>query len=648
MKDPEQTMEIRKSKQQLLPSQAMLKKESINTTSTSSEASAMDEIRDLTDNFHSIWKIGSTDSNINTPKQVNQSCSSQISSSSTTPRSNVISPDSVGFTAGINTNDYVPSLSILSNMGKEGIQTRQKGSSIGFSMYHDLLINQPSASVELVLAATCEAIDFDIAEVWLRTGPKTHQLINSHLRPAALENSVRKELVDVYYGERSSERRHRLSPALCKRAKEAKDVVWVTTQTEIGAETLRVSISNVRTAVAVPVTHEISETNITFIYFSMKRNVMLLPTVEYIVHMSLSAAVASVNPLSQELYLKNRSYNNVIPSFSQSQTHGIQAKVVKRRKSITGAELNLKWNVLKSVEYLTDGGNSWIHTAIFNGKPCVVKTLKPECQDVAVAINEIEDELSIHAKLNHPNIVSLFGAGLTSKGVRFVVLERLDGGTLSQMLGYDTRIRDRRRRFWKRRSRSYTESLTHGRNIAVALSYLHEKAFPGSICLHRDLKPDNIGFTLDGTVKLIDFGLATIIDQKSANSNEVYEMSGETGSLRYMAPEVAACKPYNHKIDVYSFGVLLWELLAMKRPYEGMTRESYYERVVYGGERPLIPKKWPIEISKLIAECWSPDIATRPNFSEVVTRLDGIINKEKKVGVKKKIVALIDRHSTWF
>ena len=62
-----------------------------------------------------------------------------------------------------------------------------------------------------------------------------------------------------------------------------------------------------------------------------------------------------------------------------------------------------------------------------------------------------------------------------------------------------------------------------------------------------------IGFTLDGTVKLIDFGLARIVENATV-SNEVYEMSGETGSLRYMAPEVADSKPYNQKADVYSFG----------------------------------------------------------------------------------------------
>jgi hypothetical protein len=139
------------------------------------------------------------------------------------------------------------------------------------SLYQERLFHQSSASVEAVLAASCEVIGFDIAEMWLRTGPKTHQLTNSHLRPTALEDSVRKDLVDVYYGEKSSERTHRLSPALCKRAKEAGDVVWVTAHNRTGAEALRCSISNVRTAVAVPVCHESSNTNITVIFFSIRR-----------------------------------------------------------------------------------------------------------------------------------------------------------------------------------------------------------------------------------------------------------------------------------------------------------------------------------------------------------------------------------------
>jgi hypothetical protein len=144
----------------------------------------------------------------------------------------------------------------------------------GRSLFQETLFRQSSAAVEAVLAAACEVMGFDIAEMWLRTGPKTHQLTNSHLRPTALEDSVRKDLVDVYYGKSSNERTHRLSPALCKRAKELGDVVWVAAdQGGEAAQALKVSISNVRTAVAVPVCHEASNTNITIIFFCMRRYV---------------------------------------------------------------------------------------------------------------------------------------------------------------------------------------------------------------------------------------------------------------------------------------------------------------------------------------------------------------------------------------
>lgn len=155
--------------------------------------------------------------------------------------------------------------------------------------------------------------------------------------------------------------------------------------------------------------------------------------------------------------------------------------------------MNLQWESLRNVEYLTDGGNNWIHTAVLQGKSVVVKTLKPECQDVALAINEIEGELEIHSRLDHPNIVKLIGAGFTPRGVRFVVLERLDGGTLTQLLGYDTRIRDRRRRFWTKKKISYMDVLKCARSLAEALAYCHGRAIPNAMVLHRDLKPDNVG-----------------------------------------------------------------------------------------------------------------------------------------------------------
>jgi len=421
----------------------------------------------------------------------------------------------------------------------------------------------------------------------------------------------------------------------------------------------------------------------------------------------------------------------------------------KTCRSVTGAPLDLQWRQMQKVEYLTDGGNSWIHTAVYDGNPVAIKTLKPECQDVALAINEIEAELKIHSQLQHPNICSLIGGGTTSNGVRFVVLERLDGGTLTQTLGYDTRIRDRRRRFWKRKQFSFVDVLRVARSIADAMAYLHEEAVPSSIVLHRDLKPDNIGtcaqllyiayyvlcrmdrhklrlcrivvesidrsaqfqkhflgecttskyciiinqlscshpfvflsvfvavhahlvcfhaffhqpgFTLNGTVKILDFGLAKIIENASVHSNETYKMSGETGSLRYMAPEVADGLPYNYLADVYSFGIILWEVTAHKKPFEGLNRELFYERVVHGGERPPLSKKWPKELTSLMSECWDADMQNRPNFRDIVKRLDSMLSKEKggsgniggdsssknRKSLVPRLQGIMNRHSTWF
>ena len=98
-------------------------------------------------------------------------------------------------------------------------------------------------------------------------------------------------------------------------------------------------------------------------------------------------------------------------------------------------------------------------------------------------------------------------------------------------------------------------------------------------------------------------------------------MSGETGSLRYMAPEVADALPYNHKADVYSFGIILWELNAGKKPFAGLTREMFYEQVVHGGERPPLNNKWPPELCKLISSCWSIEIDDRPNFGGIVDKI---------------------------
>ncbi len=151
---------------------------------------------------------------------------------------------------------------------------------------------------------------------------------------------------------------------------------------------------------------------------------------------------------------------------------------------------------LSNIQYLTDGGNNRIQTALMGSQPVVIKQLKPEVQRVVKAMKEIEKELEIHSRLEHKNIVSQNGAGHDSKGHRFIVLERLGGGTLKQLR---TRIQDsgRKRKFFgvdtKRNNLPYVKVLEYAQQIAFAMDYLHRSAIDGSMVLHRDLKPDNIG-----------------------------------------------------------------------------------------------------------------------------------------------------------
>lgn len=152
-----------------------------------------------------------------------------------------------------------------------------------------------------------------------------------------------------------------------------------------------------------------------------------------------------------------------------------------------------------------------------------------------------------------------------------------------------------------------------GYELTGALRYLHDNNI-----VYRDLKPDNIGFDVRGDVKLFDFGLAKELKPDEKGDNNLYHMSGNTGSLRYMAPEVALSEPYNHKVDVFSFGILLWQMCSLEVPFATYNVQRHAERVVRGGERPALDtRKWSAELCSLMSKCWSSNIKSRPSFGQV-------------------------------
>lgn len=98
-------------------------------------------------------------------------------------------------------------------------------------------------------------------------------------------------------------------------------------------------------------------------------------------------------------------------------------------------------------------------------------------------------------------------------------------------------------------------------------------------------------------------------------------MTGNTGSLRYMAPEVALSLPYNEKVDVHSFGIVLWQVASLDVPFKGFTRDNYMKFVVAQGLRPEMYAVWPRGFQTLLQSCWNCDFSKRPSFEYITSCL---------------------------
>lgn len=104
------------------------------------------------------------------------------------------------------------------------------------------------------------------------------------------------------------------------------------------------------------------------------------------------------------------------------------------------------------------------------------------------------------------------------------------------------------------------------------------------------------------------------------------DLTGRTGSLRYMAPEVAASRPYNEKAEVYSWAIIFWEMAVGEKPYMCYNADAFQEMVVQRHIRPNIDRcrTWPFQLRDLVTRCWDPSISNRPTFAYIVKYLNQI------------------------
>ena len=105
--------------------------------------------------------------------------------------------------------------------------------------------------------------------------------------------------------------------------------------------------------------------------------------------------------------------------------------------------------------------------------------------------------------------------------------------------------------------------------------------------------------------------------ENERNSDGLYNLTGFTGAMRYMAPEVGLRKPYNLAADVYSWSMIMWYIMALEPPFGFYTQEMIADRVFKRGSRPAVFRRWPEALSSLIKQAWDSDVSQRPSFAEI-------------------------------
>mmetsp|Transcript_8641 Transcript_8641/g.18152 ORF Transcript_8641/g.18152 Transcript_8641/m.18152 type:complete len:749 (-) Transcript_8641:74-2320(-) len=239
-------------------------------------------------------------------------------------------------------------------------------------------------------------------------------------------------------------------------------------------------------------------------------------------------------------------------------------------------------------------------------------------QRVAVKVASISDigvegwrtELTSLKRIHHTNIIRFLGAIYNPSPLIYcLVLEYCNGGDLSQVLKTRTPPN-----FFK----------TVAYDVASGLAYLHKKNI-----LHRDVKPGNV--LLHGDIqsgnfiaKLTDFGLAAIVQNNSSQARGD-ELSAETGTYRYMAPEVIRHERYQYSADVYSFAILMWVLLTREVPFKDLGQIEAAGRVALDHARPPFPEGTPAKVKYLVENCWVDDPEKRMNIDKIVLILEELV-----------------------
>ncbi|XP_073249604.1 ephrin type-A receptor 4-like isoform X5 [Porites lutea] len=237
-----------------------------------------------------------------------------------------------------------------------------------------------------------------------------------------------------------------------------------------------------------------------------------------------------------------------------------------------------------------------------NGRDVVaVKVLRPGSNEKNQ--KDFLSEASIMGQFNHPNVIKLVGV-VTKSRPMMILTEFLESGSLDKFLKEHKGLL------------TSLQLVGMARGVACGIVYLSEMNL-----IHRDLAARNILVGENMLCKVSDFGLS----RELAEDSPVYETQGGKIAVRWTSPEALQHRVFSSASDVWSYGILLWEIMSFAdRPYWGWSNSEVMDRVQFGYRLPA-PKDCPEIIHGIMMDCWQSDPSKRPKFEEIVNRLDKII-----------------------
>ncbi|CAL1412895.1 unnamed protein product [Linum trigynum] len=247
------------------------------------------------------------------------------------------------------------------------------------------------------------------------------------------------------------------------------------------------------------------------------------------------------------------------------------------------------------------GAHSRIYRGIYKQRAVAVKMVRiPNQKEETRSLLEqqFKSEVALLSRLYHPNIVQ-FIAACKKPPVYCIITEYMSQGTLRMYLNKKEPY-----------SLSTETILRLALDISRGMEYLHSQGV-----IHRDLKSNNLLLNDEMRVKVADFGTSCL-------ETQCLETKGNKGTYRWMAPEMIKEKPYTRKVDVYSFGIVLWELTTALLPFQGMTPVQAAYAVAEKKERPPLPASCQPALAHLIKCCWAANPSKRPDFRDIVCALE--------------------------